>query len=126
MLSHLQLKKKLMELRLNKQKETVQTFRQLCESVLSVSNFNDLPQSLGVKKYTITNSFKSPNKMTLDLLVRFAIILKISPFWLVLNYDCGLDKMTGRNFKDLAAEQNRQIEKEEELAKREAEKQASN
>jgi hypothetical protein len=80
-----------------------QTFRQFCENELSTKQFNTLYEIPEVKKYSITNALKRPQKMSFELLLAIAKVLELPPLLLARSYECSLDKMTAREYLQLEA-----------------------
>lgn len=84
---------------------TKQTFRQYCESTLTKQEFNklyDLVDKLpNIKKYNITRALNAPSRTPLDLLQHIAPIVNKSLYELVIDYDCSIDVITGRELLNL-------------------------
>jgi len=81
-----------------------QTFSQFCENELSIKKFKALYQLAkddDITKYSITNALKYPQKMSFKLLKKIATTIGITAIDLVEKYECGLDKMTAREYKSL-------------------------
>lgn len=82
-----------------------QTFRQYCETTLTTQEFNSLyalaEELPNVKKYNITRALNVPSRIPLELLKAISKKVNYPVIKLILEYNCSLDVMTGRELIDL-------------------------
>lgn len=78
-----------------------QTFRQFCESTLSIEQFNSLYKLPKWTKNSITLAFKRPQIMSFELLLDIAKEIHSDPLDLAINYECSIDRMTARQYFSL-------------------------
>lgn len=79
----------------------VPTFKDYCKKNMSSYDFDRLDKVTSLTKHMITKMLNTPEKMTLKILLVIAKILNLPPLELIVNYNCGLDNITAREYRNL-------------------------
>lgn len=77
----------------------------MLESTLTNQEFNklyDLAKELpNVNKYNITRALNAPSRISFELLMAIAPIVKKSVYELIIKYGCSIDVITAREFMNV-------------------------
>lgn len=79
----------------------VPSLKELCQKQISNYDFERLHEIANTSKHHVTKAFKKPNEMKYSLLVVLANLLEESPIHLIDQYNCGLDGLSAKEYREL-------------------------
>lgn len=79
----------------------VPTLKELCQKQISNYDFERLHEIANTSKHHVTKAFKKPSEMKYSLLVAISNLLGESAIHLIDTYDCGLDGLSAKEYREL-------------------------
>lgn len=76
--------------------------RTLCANRITASEFNRLHETLGATKTLLSRVFNRPARAPHDMVIKLAVVLEVTPVFLINECGLGVDNITISQYEKLA------------------------